>query len=513
MNISERSSGKNEGSFSKSPLFLRIALATFLLLGLGIRLYDLTDPPLDFHPTRQLLGGLVARGMYYQMLPEADPGARTLALEFSSSIEEYEPPILNWIVAITYRLIGGEQLWVARIYSSLFWLIGGMALYALAARMVSPRSALVVLGYYLFLPFAVVASRSFQVDPMMVMFIIMTAYAFFRWVEEASWKWAVIAGSLAGITILVKITAGFPIIAMAVAATLSRHGLRDSFRQLQVWMIAMLAAIPGSLYYLVSLSGRSSSYFEFWTLSMWHLILDPGFFVRWMSFIHRFLDLSLVFISLAGLIIAPRRARPVLLALWIGYGVYGTFFPFQINTHDYYHLMLVPIIALSAAPIVEPILDRLAQQSRIWQTLFFGMVVLAIAYPVWVTRSTLLVKDYRHEPPIWAEIGERLPKDGNTIALTHDYGYRLMYYGWRKVSRLWPVGADLDVAEIRGSASIDRDYFEDHTRDVRYFLVTLGKELERQAWLKEVLYENYTILTEGDGYVIFDLERPIGGIP
>jgi hypothetical protein len=25
-----------------------------LLIGLGIRLYDLTDPPLDFHPTRQL---------------------------------------------------------------------------------------------------------------------------------------------------------------------------------------------------------------------------------------------------------------------------------------------------------------------------------------------------------------------------------------------------------------------------------------------------------------------------
>lgn len=513
MNGSERSSRRTEAPVGKPSLFLGVALAVFFLLGLGIRLYDLTDPPLDFHPTRQLLGALVSRGMYYQMLPEADPTNRELALEFWGSIEEYEPPLLNRVVAFTYLLIGGEHLWVARVYSILFWLIGGAALYALAARMVSPRSGLVVLGYYLFLPFAIIASRSFQVDPLMVMFILLTAYAFYRWVEEPSWKWAVIAGILAGITILVKVTAGFPVIAMAVSATLSRYKFRSTVKQLQVWVIAAMVAIPGSLYYLVSLSDRSSSYFEFWTLSMWHLILDPSFFVRWMSFIHRFLDLSLVFIGLAGLLIAPMLARPLLLALWIGYGIYGTFFPFQINTHDYYHLMLVPIIALSAAPIVELVLAKLEKQSKFWQTLFVGLAVLAIAYPVWVSRSTLLVSDFRHEPAIWQEIGERLPHDGNAIALTHDYGYRLMYYGWRNVSRLWPVGADLQVAEIRGSDGIDRSYFDERTQDVRYFLVTLGSELERQAWLKDLLYENYMLIAEGDGYQIFDLESSLVEIP
>jgi hypothetical protein len=496
---------KNDSLKKSSPL-LSIGLVVFLLLGLGIRLYDLTDPPLDFHPTRQLLGAIVSRGMYYQMLPDADPTNRALALEFSASIEEYEPPILNRLVALTYLLIGSEQVWVARIYSSLFWLIGGITLFSLTSRMVSPRSALVVLGYYLFLPFAVEASRSFQVDPMMVMFILLTAFAFYRWMEEISWKWALISGILAGISILVKVTAAFPIIAMAVAAVTYRFGLIGSIKQVQVWVIATLAAVPGSLYYLFSLSDRSASYFEFWTLSMWHLVLDPSFFVRWMSFIHRFLDLSIVFIGLAGLLIAPKLARPLLLAMWIGYGIYGTFFPYQIHTHDYYHLMLVPIISLSAAPVVELFLGRLAQQSKLWKTLFLCIAILAIAYPLWVARSNLLVRDYRHEPPIWREIGQSLPQDGNVIALTHDYGYRLMYYGWRKVSRLWPVGADLDVATIRGSDGIDRDYFEDHTRDARYFLVTLGGELERQAWLKDLLYENYVIIAEGDGYQIFDLE-------
>ncbi len=41
-----------------------------LLLGLGIRLLDLTDPPLDIHPTRQLHSALMARGMYYRVSTE-----------------------------------------------------------------------------------------------------------------------------------------------------------------------------------------------------------------------------------------------------------------------------------------------------------------------------------------------------------------------------------------------------------------------------------------------------------
>ena len=50
-------------------LWLGLALLAFLL-GLAVRLYDLTDPPLDFHPTRQLHSALIARGMYYQNLDD-----------------------------------------------------------------------------------------------------------------------------------------------------------------------------------------------------------------------------------------------------------------------------------------------------------------------------------------------------------------------------------------------------------------------------------------------------------
>ena len=66
--------------------------------------------------------------MYYQMMPEANPSTRRDAILFWHSTGQYEPSILERIVAYTYLATGGENLWIARIYTSLFWIIGGLAL-------------------------------------------------------------------------------------------------------------------------------------------------------------------------------------------------------------------------------------------------------------------------------------------------------------------------------------------------------------------------------------------------
>jgi len=125
----------------------RLALLLIFALGLGLRLYDLTDQPLDFHPTRQLRAAIISRGMYYEMQPNADPVLREKAISIASTMEAYEPPLLERLVAVTYLITGGEHLWVARLYSIFFWLIGGGALYALARRLTSIPGALASLAF------------------------------------------------------------------------------------------------------------------------------------------------------------------------------------------------------------------------------------------------------------------------------------------------------------------------------------------------------------------------------
>ena len=123
--------------FGRSRPILGLSLVVIFILGLGIRLYDLTDPPMDFHPTRQIRGLVIARGMYYKMMPSADPAKRDRAIAYWGSMVDREPQILERVVALTYLAMGQEQVWVARIYTSLAWIIGGFFLFILARRMVS----------------------------------------------------------------------------------------------------------------------------------------------------------------------------------------------------------------------------------------------------------------------------------------------------------------------------------------------------------------------------------------
>ena len=125
----------NSSFFGKSPVTLWITLGLVFFLGLGIRLYDLTDPPLDFHSTRQLWSAIIARGMYFKELDSAPTWQKDLAVEAWKAKPAIEPTIFESVVAFTYQVVGQEIIWIPRIYSSLFWLIGGFGLYLLARDM------------------------------------------------------------------------------------------------------------------------------------------------------------------------------------------------------------------------------------------------------------------------------------------------------------------------------------------------------------------------------------------
>jgi len=239
-------------------------LVFLFALGLAIRLYDLTDLPLDFHPTRQLLSAIKARGLYYQTQPD---GISTEKLEtailFSQLKAGVEPVVFERLVAFTYRFTG-EQLWIARIYSSLFWLIGGAFLFLLVQELVSFEGAILSTTYYLFFPYAVIASRSFQPDPLMVMLILAFCWMFQRWMRSSAWHYALLAGLIGGFAIFVKFSAAFFVIGAALGLVFSRFALKDLLKNAQVWGMAILGVIPSLayLYYGIVVRGSLGGQFE-----------------------------------------------------------------------------------------------------------------------------------------------------------------------------------------------------------------------------------------------------------
>jgi hypothetical protein len=184
-------------SFFGNSRVVNLMLAIIFLLALGIRLYDLTDLPKEYGMQRQMYSFIKARGMYYEMARDVPDWQREIAVQQWREQVALEPPVFERLVAFTYLLFG-EHMWIARIYSALFWLAGGLALFLLARRLTSTDGALVALLYYVFVYFGILSSRSFQPDPLMIALGLYALWAFNHWLESNSGKWAVTAGLKSG---------------------------------------------------------------------------------------------------------------------------------------------------------------------------------------------------------------------------------------------------------------------------------------------------------------------------
>ena len=72
-------------------------------------------------------------------------------------------------------------------------------------------------------------------------------------------------------------------------------------------------------------------------------------------------------------------------------------------------------------------------------------------------------------------------------------------------ARYWPSADDLMLRNLRGSEGLDTAAeFEDLTTGHSYFVVTADAELKAQPDLLAIL-NNYPLLSQGDGYLIYDL--------
>jgi hypothetical protein len=236
-------------------------------------------------------------------------------------------------------------------------------------------------------------------------------------------------------------------------------------------------------------------------VQLWQLISSPHFYADWLGFAGGLVGLTLLFLSLVGTILAPARYRWMLVGLWIGYVLYGLVLPFQMFTHSYYHLQLVPVIALGLAPVAQALFAAASPLTRSWRIAALIPILALAAYESWAARSILVAENFDAAPRFWATVGSAVPADADVTALTQDYGFDLMYWGWRKV-RLWPLNTNL--SDLRSPDRTPADRFKEITAGSRYFLVTAFGQLDSQPQLSKILAA-YPVAAQGEGFVLYDL--------
>lgn len=499
-----------------SPSFLAprkwvLWVILIFLFGLGalIRFYDLTDAPLEFHPTRQLHSALMARGMAAQASDLFTPEQTDMAVQQWKAEGLIEPPIMERLAAYSYLILGREVLWIPRIYAIVFWMLGGVGLYLLVRELFNMDAAIAALAVYFFLPYAALASRAFQPDTLLTASIIWAWWAAIMWFRHHNLKWTITAGLLAGLSIFVKSTAVFFLFGAYAGLILFGFGLKQAVRDRYTWLLAVLAILPYAAFHVygVYFTGLLTSQFSLrFFPQLW---LQPAFYLQWVGQINGTMGLVFFLVAILAIFLLPEKAHRAMLAgIFLGYFVYGMTFTHHITTHDYYQLPLIPLVAAGVSIAFSAVIQQLRGARWLSRVIVLFVLLFWIGIQAWDVRVTLKREDYRHEAVIWQNLGDKLGTGTSTVGLLHDYGYRLAYWGWVTPTN-WFTSGDMRYRELAGQTFDFDTLFAETTAGKQYFVITLFGEYESQPELKSKLERNYPVLEQSGDYMIFDLQHPI----
>lgn len=495
--------------FNQSTWLRRIVLLILVVLGLVIRLYDLDDLPFDFHSTRQMHSALMARGMYYQNRADLPDWQRAMAVQQWKAEGLIEPPIMESLTALGYRMVGTDDLRIPRLLSILFWMLGALPLYCLARGLIDRNGAVFAVAFYLILPYGALASRAFQPDPLMVSSIIWSVWAAWRWADTPDWKWAIIAGLLAGFSIYIKSVAGFFVAGAWIGLLLSSWGIKRIIRMAQFWVAAHLAVLPlaAFTFYGLKISGELAGQFSLrFFPALW---IDPVWYLRWNGEISSVVGFEWFLAALLGVFLMQKPiGRWMMFCLFAGYLVFSFALPYHAMTHDYYQEPLVPIVALGAGAVFSTLIAKVTGPRWLLTIAVLGILTFWLGIKAWDVRVTLKRNDYRGEPILWQKLGEKLGHDSKVLAITQDYGYRLGYWGWLTPEN-WMNSGDFTVREMAGQQFDRVKLFQEQVEGKDYFLVTSFGEFESQAEFKQMMYDGFPVLEQTDDYIIFDLKHPL----
>ena len=499
---------------------MRAAVLVLLFLAaFGLRIHGIRELPLEFHPVRQYRSAFIGRYFYYQHLKSVPAWKKSLAYLLRQRAGTLEPPLLEYLASWAYRITGRERLWIPRLFSAIFWLVGGVFLYLLSKKAVSPDAALFSVAFYLLSPFSVMASRSFQPDPLMVMMFVASIYAILLYYEERSAKRFAVAAASSALAILIKPVCLFAILAAFISVPLAWQGLRATIRSFRIWAFGFIALLPSLVFY--GYGALTGGHIQYQAESSFHirLYLEPGYWRGWFHMIGAAVGIPAFALALLCIPLLPRGlTRSLGCGLWVGYLAFGLVFNHHISTHSYYQLQFIPIVAFTLAAgasylirITESIRGANGPAHHALPAVLLSVWLAAIAAWVRANWKPIYYEDY-DQVTISEQIGEKTAHTRKAIFLSYANGELLEYHG-ELIGIPWPWRSDMHAQQgwARPNLTVEERYKEiidQYPSD--YFIVTEMGEYRAQPKLGNFLVKHFPLLVNEKRYLVFDL-RPDSG--
>jgi hypothetical protein len=515
-------------------------LGLFALAG-AVRLYNINSPFMEFNPTRQYHSANIARGYYYGRKDNISVSQKEVAAANLHRSQVIEPRIIEWFSVLGYEVFGGEFYWIPRFFSISFWLAGGAFLYLLARSFLSLSESLCATAIYLLSPYAVLASRSFQPDPLMVMLMVGSVYFFRGYFQKPTFEKCFWSVFFTGAALLVKPQSAFIIFFSVLFMGIGKWGLLKTIFNSRLWLIMIFALIPAGIYYGYNFFAGNSFSSQPSMQIQPGLLLQGKYWLGWLHAIAMTVGIPVFLAAICGLFCTDLRSdRKLISGLWVGYIVYGLIFSFAIHTHDYYQLPLFPIVSLTAGPAIWRLICKAYSMDRMirWGSTALLFLILALIAGISVSpqgsglrkllspevrhkievvcnysgmdiqRVKYMLRDFTDRVHLLEEIGNKVGHGKHNLFMAVPYNEALKYHG--SVSGIfWPEryvieeqksrGKDVPTAQVRLANFMAEEKFE-------YFIAHSPAKLDLLPDLKELLYERYSVIARTSEYVIFDLK-------
>lgn len=491
---------------------------------IAIRLYHITDPLLEFHVTRQYRSAVIARALYLPYDTSLPGWAREIAIQ-NADQGALEPPIIEHLAAFGYRLAGGEHLWIARLIAIAGWSIGGVAIWLIGRRMLSPVGSLWALVVFLLTPYGVLASRSFQPDPLMTGVTAVALLYIVRFGSGGASRdlWAAIVAT--AIAALIKpMSLLFTIgcfVAVAWPASKSAP-VRSRLLAWQGWAFLLLSIAPMAAYYAYGLFVTGDMQEQTGGRFLPQLLGTRFFWSGSWATAQRVADPWLWLLAVIGSLTArPGLPRRLFAGLWGAYLLLGVAFEYHFATHDYYHLPVLILVALGAGAAVSRIEEAAERTPYRRVVTAAAAILMLLTAALWLQRSakTLGALDGPAALATYERIGRELRHSQRAIMLAYDYGMPLRYHG-HVTGPSWPSAGDLSAADLGAGAgasdesawssgvAAERRYQEFYAeREPEYFLITDFESLHAQPGLQAFLDATFERRADDDKFLIYDLRQ------
>lgn len=503
---------KNGQGQTYLPNNIRLLLLIILfVMALAIRVYHIADPPLGYAPNTQYRSALISRALFYESNDSIPEWKKEIAAIEKQSLGLFEPQIVEYLAFLTYKVLGEERLWIPRLYSSLFWLIGALFLFLIIRKLISADAGLISVAYFLFIPFGIFASRSFQPDPLMIMAMLASLFSILKYFERPGKVTLAAATLVSAFAIYVKFITIFPIIGVFAFAGLFSQGFKNFFTAKQNYIFLIGSILPSAIYYpyvvFVSKSLGTQGIFLFGLLTKLY------FWKGWFNLLGTVVSVPALLAGLLGICLArDKTVRSIIAGLWAGYILYSLVYTYPTYTHAYYLLFFIPIIAISLAPTAQLIFDGFKQTVR---SKALGTIVICIIIFIPVLFGVRAAKwkennpEFIHKSRIAQEIGELVNHSKNIIYLSNYYGSWLRYHGELRGMN-WPTHWDyqrgkLEDRPIPSPVELFNTIYEKAEND--FFVITFLSEFELQPELKKLLTQKFPVFVEKKDYIIFDLQK------